>query len=1518
MLAITDEHLLKFHAYKDVKSLWEVIKNRFGGNKESMKMQKTILKQNYENFPTSSQEGLYKTYDRFQKLISQLEIHGEVISQKDVNLKLLRSLPSTWNNIALIMRNKSDLDTLNMDDLYNIIKGNTNRDASTRNAPVDTSTTNALVVQDGTGGYDWSFQAEEELTNFALMTYTYQDKTSLGYDDQINKSDLNDIHVNESEVLNNVVDSHESDGDDNKVNDRFKKSEGYHVVPLPYTGNYMPPGVDLFFVGLDNSIFKSKVSETITSVPKIETNASKTSKNSLKKPKTVRFSAPLIEEWESDSEDKNVFKPKEVKKIVKPSLERIEFVKARNTTVENENKAKNLEILTKSGQVPVNAAMQSSHRAAASVSAARHVNTAALKPNVNNALPTTYSYFKAHSPLLDESQVLLKVPRNNNMYSFDLKNVVPVGGLTCLFAKATLDESNLWHRRLGHINFKTVNKLVKGNLVRGLPSKLSKMTIHMLLVRMESNTKPSVRPRLFTWVFFLATKDETHEILKNLIGGNQTNGNASTNANIDAGQAKKKTVLGPQYVLLPLLTFDFQGRERAQRNEFESKFGQDKDANDNSTYRMFTPVGAAGSFYVNLSRSIHVNAITLPNVNLPIDPLMPDLEDTADLQDTRIFSGAYDDEVKGTVADFNNLELTTIEPKKVNQALTDPSWIEVMQKDDGILISQDKYVADILKKFDFSLVKIASTLIETNKALLKDEEVEDVDVHLYRSMIGSLMYLTAFRLDIMDSPFDLEAFLDSDYARASLDRKSTIGGCQFLRKRLILWQCKKQTVVANSTTKAEYFAAANCCGQVYTYYCQMKVNAAKHKLTTAGDEKPTESEEFKQIIDFLNASYIKYALTVNPTVYTSCIKKFWATAKVKNVNGEAQLQALVDKKRMASAIIRLATNQKFNFSKYIFDNMVKHVDGGVKFLMYPRFVQVFLDNQVEGVDRHNVVFVISFHTKKVFANMKREVKGLSEEDASKQGRMIDNINQDVDITLVDETQGRMNEEEMFGVNDLDGDEVVVDATTGEKVEQSAKVAEIEVITTAATTVIAADTRPKVKGIVMQEPSETPSTKQIDSSLQSSQAKDKGKGKMVELERPLKRKDQIMMDAKVSKNLKAQMQAELEEEERLARLKEDKTNIALIESWDNTQAMIDADYELAQRLQTEEQGELTIEEKSRLFVELMDKRKKYFAKLRSKEKRRKPPTKAQKKNQMCTYLKNMENYKHNQLKSKSFEEIQMLFNNTMKWIEAFDPMDTELVKDSEKVAKGSEIAKEVSSKRARSNTEQEDAKRQRLEEDNEYVELKRCLEIVSEDDDDVTIKATPLSSKSLTIVDYKIYKEGRKSYFKIIRADGNSQNYLTFGKMFKNFNREDLEVLWSIVKERFKKTKPNFNREDLEVLWSIVKERFKKTKPVDDIDNLLFQTLETMFEHQVEDNIWKYQQGTVKVLNWKLFDLCRVYYVTTKNMVYYLLVEKKYLFTRNILHQLWNDVRLQVDFEVEMAYDLLRLIRKQINEGYVPE
>ncbi|GJX02329.1 hypothetical protein Tco_0186242 [Tanacetum coccineum] len=310
-------------------------------------------------------------------------------------------------------------------------------------------------------------------------------------------------------------------------------------------------------------------------------------------------------------------------------------------------------------------------------------------------------------------------------------------------------------------------------------------------------------------------------------------------------------------------------------------------------------------------------------------------------------------------------------------------------------------------------------------------------------------------------------------------------------------------------------------------------------------EKPEESNGFEGIIDFLNANSIKYALTVNPIVYESCIKQFWETAKAKTVNGECEIQALVDKKKviiteksvrsdlmledaegteclpndvvfeqltlmgakttawnefsitMTSAIICLATNQKFNFSKYIFDHMMKNFEGGVKFLMYLRFVQVFLDKQVEGMSKHKGIYVTPSHTKKIFANMKREGKGFSgiitplfqsmmvldlkeaktaqaKEIASLKKRVkqlekrkksrtsglkrlrkvgsasrVESFNdvnsrKDAEVALIDETQERYDEEMLFDVqDDLQGEEVVAEKEVAKK-----EVSAVDPVTTA--------------------------------------------------------------------------------------------------------------------------------------------------------------------------------------------------------------------------------------------------------------------------------------------------------------------------------------------------------------------------------------------------------------------------------------------------------------------------------------
>ncbi|GJZ42028.1 hypothetical protein Tco_0588914 [Tanacetum coccineum] len=347
--------------------------------------------------------------------------------------------------------------------------------------------------------------------------------------------------------------------------------------------------------------------------------------------------------------------------------------------------------------------------------------------------------------------------------------------------------------------------------------------------------------------------------------------------------------------------------------------------------------------------------------------------------------------------------------------------------------------------------------------------------------------------------------------------------------------------------------------------------------------KPAESEGFEQIVDFLNAHTIKYALTVNPTIYTSCIEQFWATVKVKTVNGEVQLQALVDGKKIivTEAPVRRdlqlndeeATNQKFNFSKYIFESMVKNLENvSRRFLMYPRFVQVFLEKQLEGMSNHKRISVTPCHTKKIFRNIRSVEKGFSgretplfpkmmvqaqeekgeglvnladphQEDASKAGgvKMMKSNADCKELPL--KVLKLILLQIWFGVHDLDEVSVVGKVNTAsiattvsaatiieDEITLAQALAELKSVKTKVTTATTATT----KGILLQETSESITTTIIP-------LKDKGKGIMFEEPLQMKKKDQISFDEQEA----IRLQAEFDEEVRLAREK-DEANLALIE------------------------------------------------------------------------------------------------------------------------------------------------------------------------------------------------------------------------------------------------------------------------------------------------------------------------------------------------------------------------------------
>ncbi|GJY38999.1 ribonuclease H-like domain-containing protein [Tanacetum coccineum] len=769
-------------------SLWQVILNGDGPKQVT----------------TDEKEGLDKAYDWFQKLISLLEVHGAAVPNEDANQKFLRAVPHHGNKgqassssytddlMFSFFANQSnslqlddeDLEQINHDDLEEIDlkwqvamlsirvkrghfarecraprnQGNRNgderyrsRDNTRRTVPVETSDAlviqdNALIIQDGLG-YDWSYIAQDEPTEFALMAYTsnslgsdteanleivaYQlglesveaqlvvhqknevvyeekiavlefevkdksnaitrlknqldetlrekddlkakleqfetssknlnklinsqisskDKTGLGYGDQLNENDSSG-----SELFNSVFDSRSSDGDDNQTNDRFKKDNGYHVVPPPLTGNYMPPLADLSFAGLDDSVYRPTTNKTSASVSQVETSTSQTSNTSVEMPsvESVRPSGVIIEDWVSDDEDifqsndfyshlikdcdfheKRMAKKSVLKNMGKNSGQReIRPVWNSAQRINHQNKFVPSTVLTRFGRVPVSAAKQSSLRATSSTSTFRPVNTATHSNRVNVSKLKTNTFHKSHlsirrsfyksiAPNTRISNEKVNTVRVNDVNTArqTAVSVVKGNGVTAVKASAScgnpqqalknkgifdsgcfrhmtgnkdfltdyqdidggfvafggsarggkitrkgkirtdkLDFEDVFFvkelKRLGHVNFKTMNKLVKGNLVRGLPSKIfdndhtcvacqkgkqhkasckaklmSSISQPLQMLHMDLFGPTSVRSinhktyclvvtddfSRFSWVFFLASKDETSEILKRFI-----------------------------------------------------------------------------------------------------------------------------------------------------------------------------------------------------------------------------------------------------------------------------------------------------------------------------------------------------------------------------------------------------------------------------------------------------------------------------------------------------------------------------------------------------------------------------------------------------------------------------------------------------------------------------------------------------------------------------------------------------------------------------------------------------------------------------------------------------------------------------------------------------------------------------------------------------------------------------------------------------------------------------------------
>nr|GEX31550.1 hypothetical protein [Tanacetum cinerariifolium] len=370
LMALPDKHQLKFNSYKDAKTLMEAIDKRFGGNTKTKKVQKTMLKQQYENFTGSSLESLDQIHDRLQKLVSQLEIHGVSLSQEDVNLKFLRSLHSEWKTRTLILRNKADLEEQSLDDLFNSLKiyeaevkyssfaGTTTQNIAFVSFSNTDNTTEpvsaAASVFAVCAKMPMSFLPNvDSLSNVVIYSFFASQSSSPQLDNedlkQIDSDDLEEMDLKWQMVMLTMrarrflqrtgrnlgangptslgFDIQESDESwpPSSLYDRFQPSDGYHVVPPPYTGTFMPPKPDLVFntaataVETDHSAFNVQLSPTKPDQDMSHTN---------------RPTVPIIEDWISNSEDESETKapqiipsfvqpPKQVKSP-RPSIQHVE------------------------------------------------------------------------------------------------------------------------------------------------------------------------------------------------------------------------------------------------------------------------------------------------------------------------------------------------------------------------------------------------------------------------------------------------------------------------------------------------------------------------------------------------------------------------------------------------------------------------------------------------------------------------------------------------------------------------------------------------------------------------------------------------------------------------------------------------------------------------------------------------------------------------------------------------------------------------------------------------------------------------------------------------------------------------------------------------------------------------------------------------------------------------------------------------------------------------------------------
>nr|GEU82240.1 putative ribonuclease H-like domain-containing protein [Tanacetum cinerariifolium] len=1609
-----------------------------------------------------------------------------------------------------------------------------------RNVPVETSTSNALVSQfDGVGSYGWSFQAEDEPTNYALMAFTSSSSSS---------SD-NEV-VSCSKACTKAYATLQSYYD--KLTDDFRKSqfdvisyktglESVEARLLVYQQNefifkedikllkrtIMPPKPDLVFNDAPN------VNETVHTAFNVELSPTKPDKEPSDKP--VENSIPATHHKTTIPKPKSHGKSKNRKACFVSVLTKSKLVPiiiARPATaavpkpyVTRPRPAKS--VVTKPYSPPkrhinrspspkfstcptkvtaAKAPMGNPQHAlkdkgVIDSGCSRHIignmsylfdfeeinggyiafgdNTKGSKISgkgkirigkldfddvyfvkeltfnlfsvsqmcdKKNSVLFTYIECIILSPkfkLPDENQVLLRVPRENNMYNVDLKNIVPSRDLTCLFVKATLDESNHWHRKMGHINFKIMNKLVKGNLVRGLPSKVFKNN-HTCVAckkgkqhRASCKTKPvsfvsqplqrlhmdlfgptfvkSLNKKSyclvvtddysrFTWVFFLATKDETSPILKTFITGieNQLSlkvkiirsDNRIELKNNDLNQfcgmnrikrefsvprtpqqngideRKNRTLIEAARTmladsLLPILfwveavntTCYVQNRVLVTKPQNKTpyelllsrtpsigvmrpfgcpvtilntldplgKFDRKADEGFLVGYSNTHDDAAFGGekpefegrkpeseVYVSLSSKVkdfsdnsinEVNAVDSPVLAVcqthekssyvdasqyPDDPNMSELEDITYFDD---------EEDVGVEVDFTNLETTiTVSPIPITRVHKDHPVTQIIG--DLSSATQTRSMTRVAKDqgtiWVFRNKNDERCIIVRNKVRLVTQghtQEKGID---YEEVFALVANIEAIRLFLAYASFMGFMVYQMDVKSAFLygNIKEEVYVCQPLGfedpdYRDKVYKVVKALYGLHQAPRVWYENLAN-------YLLENGFQRGKIDQTLFIKRQKDASKGFDQIIDFLNASSIKYALTINPNIYVSCVKQFWSSVSVKKVNDVTRSQALVDKKNVIinEATIREALRLDDAKSidclpnEEIFTELLRmgYEKPSTKLTFYKAFFSPQWKAQVGDLSSHFTKYSSPALTQKVFANMRRVGKGFSRVDTPLFEGMIvaqhddDVADEDAASVVVDDVPAAADEPTIPSPT----------PTTQPPPPSQELPSTSQVQPTTPTSPIVQPPSPQQQ----PQPSQPSHDAKISMDLlhtlletyttQTRRVKHLEQDKIAQTLKIIKLKqrgkiianmdadeDVTLKDvAAIAKEVAVEKIAEIEEHADIqGRQVESQAQIYQInlEHADKVLSMHDDDLE-----PTELKEVVEVVTTAKLMTDMVTAAAATItaattsitaaiitAASNAARRRKEMVIRDPEETATPSIIIHFEPKSKDKGKKIMVEEPKPLKKQAQ--IEQDEAYARELKAELNKNIDWDDVIKQYFNSNV---AFLEKTKEQMEEEDNKA--LKRASESQAAKKQKLDEEDTPLARKVL-VVDYEIYTENNKPYYKIMRADGSHQLFLSFLSLLRNFNREDLEVIWQLVKERFASSNPkNFS------------------------DDFLLTTLTYMFE-----------KPDVQA-----------------QMI--LLVERRYPLTRFTLDQMLNNVRLEVEEYSEVSLELLRFVKQQQQEGFRQE